>query len=294
VPEQVRISAPAKVNLRLCILAREASGYHALETVFCAISLADTLVITRGDPGIRLTVDGGVDTGPAEENLAVRAADRFHREIGQPAAVDIHLTKRIPSQAGLGGGSSDAAAVLRGLNALHGDPLPRSALLQMAIELGADVPFFLCGSPLALAWGRGERLMALPPLPARPVLVAKPAWAMPTAEAFGEVARLRGGIYQPRSALIDPADVSSWDGIALIATNDFEQAMGAHSEDVRALTESMRLSGAKITLLAGSGSSVFGIFESGAARDEAAARVESPSIQIWRAETLAEMPAPVL
>src|SRR3954462_11587578 len=99
VPERVTLAAPAKVNLRLCILAREESGYHALETVFCAISLADQVVVTRGDAGIRLTVDGGGDGGPPERNLAVRAAERFHREIGAAPAIDLHLTKRIPSAA---------------------------------------------------------------------------------------------------------------------------------------------------------------------------------------------------
>ncbi|HEV7589378.1 MAG TPA: hypothetical protein VGO40_14775, partial [Longimicrobium sp.] len=171
-PDRVELAAPAKVNLRLCILAREESGYHALETLLCAISLADQIVVTRGDAGIRLTVEGGVDVGPPGRNLAVRAAERFYREMGAAPAIDLHLTKHIPAAAGLGGGSSDAAAVLRALNALHGEPLPPAALLRMAIELGADVPFFVCGSPFALAWGRGERVMPLPPLPPLPVLVA--------------------------------------------------------------------------------------------------------------------------
>ncbi|HET7233108.1 MAG TPA: 4-(cytidine 5'-diphospho)-2-C-methyl-D-erythritol kinase [Longimicrobium sp.] len=296
--DRVEIAAPAKVNLRLCILAREESGYHALETVFCAISLGDTIAIQRGDPGIRLAVEGGVDTGPPARNLAVRAAELFHRELGEAAAINIHLAKRIPSQAGLGGGSSDAAAVLRALNALHGDPLPRGALLQMAIGLGADVPFFLCGSPLALAWGRGERLMALPGLPVRPVLVAKPGWSMPTADAFGEIARLRGGAYHPRSVLLGAADVRSWAGVESMAVNEFELAMGPHTDDVRALVEAMRSAGARIALLAGSGSSVFGVFENQADRDAAEEVVRAASLsgelQTWRAETLGRMPEPVV
>jgi 4-diphosphocytidyl-2-C-methyl-D-erythritol kinase len=299
VPDRVELAAPAKVNLRLCILAREEGGYHALETVFCALSLADTVVIQRGDPGVRLAVEGGIEVGPPERNLAARAAERFYRELGEPGAIGIHLTKRIPSQAGLGGGSSDAAAVLRALNALHGDPLPRAALLQMAIELGADVPFFLCGSPLALAWGRGERLLALPPLPVRPVLVAKPGWSMPTSEAFGEVARIRGGTYQPHAALIGEAEVRSWAGVASIAVNHFELAMGRHVGEVRAMADAMLSSGAKLALLAGSGSSVFGIFERGVDREVAAMKVQALALHdrtphLWRVETLARMPEPVV
>lgn len=291
--ERVETLAPAKVNLRLCILAREESGYHALETVFCAISLADTIVIQRGEPGIRLRVDGGVDVGPPEKNLAVRAADRFYRELGEGAAIDIHLTKHIPAAAGLGGGSSDAAAVLRALNALHGDRLPRAALLQMAIELGADVPFFLCGSPLALAWGRGERLMPLGPLPVRPVLVAHPGRAMPTADAFAEIARLRGDVYHPRAVRIDPAELRSWAGVGSFAMNEFELVVADRIDGVRGGIEAMRSAGARIALLAGSGSSVFGIFDTPVERESAALAVRALGLRLWRAETLAAMPEPV-
>lgn len=291
--ERVEVAAPAKVNLRLCILAREESGYHALETVFCAISLADTLVVARGDAGIRLRVEGGVDTGPPEKNLAIRAAERFYRETGGTAAIDINLTKRIPSAAGLGGGSSDAAATLRALNTLHGDPLPRGALLQMAIELGADVPFFLCGSPLALAWGRGERLMPLPPLPPRPVVVAHPGHAMPTADAFAEIARRRGGAYLPASVLIDPAALAGWDFVGPLATNDFEPVVAERIPLVRSGLDALRDAGARIALLAGSGSSVFGIFESSDKADSAATLAGALGLGVWRTETLVTMPEPV-
>ena len=285
-PDRVEVAAPAKVNLRLRILAREESGYHQLETVFCAISLADTVVVGRGEAGIRVEVEGGVETGPPERNLAVRAAERFHRETGIAPAVDVHLTKHIPAAAGLGGGSSDAAAVLRALNALNGDPLPPAALLQMAIELGADVPFFLCGSPLALAWGRGERLMPLPPLPARPVLVAHPGEAMPTADAFREVAALRAGGYLPEAALTDPDALRGWDGIAALALNDFEPVVLRRIPILADALAAMREAGARIALLAGSGSSIFAIFDSAHARDAASARLGTLGMHLWRAETL--------
>ena len=293
-PEFAEAAAPAKVNLFLRVLAREEGGYHGLETLFCALSLADTVRVARGAPGIRLHVEGAVDTGPPERNLCVRAAERFHAALGEPAAADIHLTKRIPSAAGLGGGSSDGAATLRALNALHGEPLPRAALLQMAVELGADVPFFLCGSPLALAWGRGERLMPLPPLPPRPVLVAHPGQAMPTADAFAEIARLRGGVHHPRSVLIDPADLRSWAGAASIAMNEFEPVVADRISGVRGGIEAMRSAGERIALLAGSGSSVFGIFDTAAERDSAAPAVHALGLRLWRAETLAATPEPVV
>ena len=284
-PDRVELAAPAKVNLRLCILAREESGYHALETVFCALSLADRVAVARGEAGIRLTVEGGVDVGPPERNLAVRAAERFYAELGAAPAIDLHLTKRIPSAAGLGGGSSDAAAVLRALNAIHGDPFPRETLLRMAIELGADVPFFVCGSPYALAWGRGERVMPLPPLPPRPVLVAHPGVAMPTAEAFREVAALRGG-HAPEAVLIDPAALRSWDGVAGLARNDFEAVVLRRIPVLSAGLAAMREAGACIALVAGSGSSLFAVFDSAEARDAALDSVGALEMRTWRAETL--------
>jgi 4-diphosphocytidyl-2-C-methyl-D-erythritol kinase len=288
--DSVTTSAPAKVNLFLRILAREESGYHGLETLFCAVSLADTVTVRRGAPGIRLAVDGGVDTGPAERNLAVRATERFHRELGEAAAVDIHLTKRIPSAAGLGGGSSDCAATLRALNALHGEPFDRAVLLGMAIELGSDVPFFLCGSPLALAWSRGERLLSLPPLPTRPVVIAHPGVAMATPDAFRRVAELRGGGYQPRSRSVPLEQLMDWAAVAALAENDFQPVVAEQIPLIAEAVDALRDSGASVALMAGSGSSVFGVFDGAAERDGAMERLRGMGMSVWAAETLEEEP----
>jgi 4-diphosphocytidyl-2-C-methyl-D-erythritol kinase len=289
--ESATTSAPAKVNLFLRILAREESGYHGLETLFCAVSLGDTVTVHRGAPGIRLAVDGGVDTGPPERNLAVRAAERFHRELGEAAAVHIHLTKHIPSAAGLGGGSSDCAATLRALNALHGEPFDRAALLGMAIELGSDVPFFLCGSPLALAWSRGERLVALPPLPARPVVIAHPGVAMATPDAFRRVAELRLDGYQPRARSIPIERFTDWAGVATLAENDFQPVAAERIPLIAEAVDALRDSGASIALMAGSGSSVFGVFDGEAQRDGAMERLRGLGMSAWAAETLESEPA---
>ncbi|MBW3656916.1 MAG: 4-(cytidine 5'-diphospho)-2-C-methyl-D-erythritol kinase [Gemmatimonadetes bacterium] len=282
--------APAKVNLFLRILAREESGYHGLETLFCAVSLADTVTVHRGAPGIRLVVEGGVDTGPPERNLAVRAAQCFHRELGEAAAVDIHLTKRIPSAAGLGGGSSDCAATLRALNALNGEPFDRAALLGMAIELGSDIPFFLCGSPLALAWSRGERLLAVPPLPTRPVVIAHPGVAMATPDAFRRVAEKRGGGYQPRSRSIPIEQLTDWAAVAALAENDFQPVVAERIPLIGDAFDPLRDSGASVALMAGSGSSVFGVFAGPAERDGAMERLRGLGMSVWAAETLEEEP----
>jgi len=286
VPDFAEVAAPAKVNLFLRILAREESGYHGLETLFCAVSLADTVRIRHGAPGIRLHVEGAVDTGPAERNLCVRAAERFHAALGRAPGIDIHLTKRIPSAAGLGGGSSDGAAALRALNALHGEPFDRAALLRMAIGLGSDVPFFVCGSALALAWSRGERLLALPPLPPRPALIAHPGVAMPTAEAFRHIVERRGGGYAPAARSLPLDALGGWDSLAALAENDFQPVVEERISFIGLATSALRQGGARIAMMTGSGSSVFGIFDAEDARDRALERMRGLRMRAWPAETL--------
>ncbi len=289
-PEFAEAAAPAKVNLFLRVLAREESGYHALETLFCALSMADTVRVQRGAPGIRLHVEGSVDTGPPERNLCVRAAERFHAAIGASPAIDIHLAKRIPSAAGMGGGSSDGAAALRALNALHGEPLDDAALLRMAIELGSDVPFFVCGSALALAWSRGERLLALPPLPPRPVIVAHPGVAMPTAEAFRRIAARRGGGYAPDARSLPLDALREWDAVEALAENDFEAVVAEEIPFIGLAKSALRQGGAGIAMMAGSGSSVFGVFDSVDARDQTLERMRGLRMRVWAAETVDSVP----
>lgn len=294
VPEAAEVAAPAKVNLFLRILAREEGGYHGLETLFCALSLADTVRVRRGAPGIRLRVEGGVDTGPPERNLCVRATERFCAALGEAPAVDIHLAKKVPSAAGLGGGSSDGAAALRALNALHGEPFGRAALLRMAGELGSDVPFFLCGSPLALAWSRGERLLALPPLPPRSVVVAHPGVAMPTAEAFRRVAERRGGGYAPDARALPLDALRDWGSVAALVENGFEPVVAEEIPFISLATSALRQGGARIAMMAGSGSSVFGVFDSDEARDTTLERMRGLRMRAWAARTLdAEPPVRV-
>jgi 4-diphosphocytidyl-2-C-methyl-D-erythritol kinase len=290
VPDFAEVLAPAKVNLFLRILAREEGGYHALETLFCALSLADTVRVRRGAPGIRLHVDGSVDTGPPERNLCVRAAELFYAAIDASPAVDVRLAKRIPSAAGTGGGSSDGAATLRALNALHGEPLDGAALLRMAIELGSDVPFFACGSALALAWSRGERLLALPPLPPRPVIVAHPGVAMPTAEAFRRIAERRGGGYAPDARSLALDQLGGWEAVEALAENDFEAVVAAEIPFIVLAKSALRQGGARIAMMAGSGSSVFGVFDSVDARDGTLERMRGLRMRAWAAETLDAVP----
>lgn len=278
----VVIRAPAKINLRLRVLAREESGYHQIETIFCAVDLADRLEIRPGPPGIGLEVVGAVPGAPAD-NLVHRAAVAFSRAAGISPAVRIRLEKHIPVGAGLGGGSSDAAATLRALNKLAGRPLAPSVLLRIGATLGSDVPFFLGGSALALAWGRGERLLTLPPLPSVPVIIVSPGFAIATADAYRDLARLREGIAAPPApALLHGHDLGSWTAIAALAGNDFEPPTFQRYPALAELRTALHDAGATIALLAGSGSSLFGIFADeetrAAATDRIATRPDGPRL----------------
>ncbi|NOT08670.1 MAG: 4-(cytidine 5'-diphospho)-2-C-methyl-D-erythritol kinase, partial [Gemmatimonadales bacterium] len=162
----ITVAAHAKANLFLRVLSRDTGGFHGIETLFCRLDLADTLVAERV-PGREVSIEvQGDDTGPAEQNLAVRAARAAQGAIEGGIGVHLTLTKKIPIGAGLGGGSADAAAALHAVNALAGNPIPRAELFHLAARLGADVAFCATGASLALAWGHGERMMTLPGLPA--------------------------------------------------------------------------------------------------------------------------------
>jgi 4-diphosphocytidyl-2-C-methyl-D-erythritol kinase len=252
-----RIAAQAKINLLLHVLEREASGYHAIETVFARIDLADDVVV-RTTSGARSIDCRGADVGPVESNLAYRAAIAFAEAAGWPRGFAIEIDKRIPMGGGLGGGSADAGAVLRALDALTPSPLPDDRLLAIGATLGADVPFLTQRAPLALGWGRGERLLALPTLPPADVGLVRFPFGVSSAAAYGWVADSRvaaGRFIAPR--MLSLASLTSWGGIAAIAANDFEVEVGRRHPEIAGVLRQLRASGAPIAQLSGSGSTVF-------------------------------------
>lgn len=291
----IRVLAPAKVNLRLRVLARQESGYHSLETLFCAISLSDEVIVARAADGVSLEVDGAPPTAAPEQNLVVRAARAYLHAAGLTGGLSLRLTKRIPVEGGLGGGSSDAAATLRALDALRASEAGASTapdLLTLGADLGSDVPFFLCGSPFALGWGRGENLLALPPLPARPVLIAHPGRGVSTPAAFRHLAATRGPSYRAAPAAIPLERLRDWDAVAGIAVNEFEPPATEEIPVLGTAIEAIRESGALVAMLAGSGACVFGVFPSESSRDAAGSLVADLGLRIWHATTLEAMPEP--
>lgn len=275
-PDRLRVAAHAKLNLFLRILARERDGYHQIETAFTLLELADEIVVSRTAAGVTLTIDGP-DLGPEEENLAVRAARAVLAATGEKFGVAIALVKRIPVRAGLGGGSSDAAAVLHAVNALAQHAVPRHELLHFAARLGADVPFFAGGAPLALAWGRGERMYRLGPVPTAPTLVVVPSVAVATPDAYrwwDEMQPATGresfrATTTRGPVLLDAAAFASWGSIGRLGGNDFEAPVFAKHPELRAVYERVAQTGPLWVRLCGSGSAVAAVYKNERDRDDA-------------------------
>jgi 4-diphosphocytidyl-2-C-methyl-D-erythritol kinase len=265
----VALAAHAKINLFLRVLTRNDDGYHGLETVLCLLSLADTVTAERMDGTevtLRLT---GAEVGPPEQNLAVKAALSVLLATGNRFGIRLTLTKRIPVRAGLGGGSSDAAAALHLANRLAGDAVPRHELLQIGARLGSDVPFFFTGAPLALAWNRGERLLRLPPLPAAPALLLTPPTPVSTAEAFGWLDQAKQSGSGRGAVALDLDALSGWGDLGRMAGNDFESPVFGRHPEIRAGFEAMVTTRPLVCRMTGSGSTLFAIYRSSRDREDA-------------------------
>ena len=270
--------APAKINLGLHILRRRADGYHDLQTIFYPLRWADTLHMWEA-PSFSLTCDE-----PAlpcdESNLVMRAARALAAETGESRGAGMMLQKRVPMGAGLGGGSSDAAATLRQLLRLWDRTVPRPVLHRMARSLGSDVPFFLDPKP-AYATGRGEVLNVLKryALPYALVVVVPPVH-ISTAWAFGQVQPARCGRADLRDVVCSN-DLAHW-RTALV--NDFEGPVFAAHPVLRARKEALLGMGAGYAALTGTGSAVFGIFESDDLAQEAARQADAEGCAVhWQA-----------
>jgi 4-diphosphocytidyl-2-C-methyl-D-erythritol kinase len=265
--------APAKLNLGLEILRRREDGYHDIETIFLPIRLADRIEVRRASAGsgIRLAISGAAL--PIDRtNLVWRAAERVCAELGVAADLEILLDKRVPVAAGLGGGSSDAAATLLALEALFDRALRDPIRRRIALELGADVPYFLDPKP-ALGRGVGERLEALPGVPEMHwVLVAFP-FPISTAHAYAEASRELTLPRDPTSigALLGPS------GLLMSPHNDLEASAVRRHPEIQAARRALESVGALATGMTGSGPTVFGRFASEQAARQVAVRVEVPA-----------------
>ena len=252
VPQAVTLQAFAKVNLTLEVVGKRSDGYHELRSVVQCISLADTVTLHEASAGISLRTCG-YEVPSGSDNLCYQAAEAFIKSVGEPPGLDIDLVKRIPAGRGLGGGSSDAAAVLWGLSELSSRPPTAELLHQLAAELGSDVPLFMTGGTLLMK-GRGDIVQPLPVLPPKPIFViAWPALGVSTTEAYGLVAAedFTDGAYT--QALVERIEA----GESLHDTdlyNCFQRPVLAHWPVVAKIHERLAKVLGGDALLAGSGS----------------------------------------
>lgn len=256
--------APAKINLCLHVLGRRADGYHELGMIMQRVSLFDRLQISLADePGVRV-VCPGLELPPDGENIAARAARRLLTLSGHRCGVDIVIDKQIPVAAGLGGGSSDAAAVLLALNEMLELRLSRQALMAEGAMLGADVPFFVFGDA---AWATGigdvlEKVDGLPPL--RYVLV-NPGLAVSTAWVYQNL-----GLTSKIGAAKLPRFSRTMEGVVGLLHNDLERVTIGRYPLVARVKDELAANGAAGVLMSGSGPTVFGVFADDAAARKAA------------------------
>ena len=305
-----RVEAQAKVNLFLRILGREADGYHQLETLFQRISLADSIVVRTAASGRSLECTGA-DTGPVEQNLAWRAALAFSDAAGWPDAFAIEIVKQIPVGGGLGGGSADAGATLRALNAMAPKPLPIETLFGMARSLGSDVPFFASDTPTALGLVRGDVIVACPAPSARDMILLVPPFGVSSAEAFGWYAAAHKDTPRQVSRIATPAsgialatveaalarDDSgrqvpgtgtgfSWRDIGALSGNDLQGVVVERHPEIGTAIALLRAAGAPVAQMTGSGSTVFGVFLS---RPSGGMVPIQPGFTVLHAQTLTEV-----
>ncbi len=291
--DRVQIAAHAKANLLLRILAKEVNGYHGIETLFTLLELHDEITVERTDRGIELEVVGA-ETGPTEENLAYRAAAAVLQTTGGHFGVRVSLRKHVPVQAGLGGGSSDGAAVLHAVNRLAGDAVPRHEILQFAAKLGSDVAFFASGAALALAWGRGERLFRLPAPRASPVLIVIPPFGVSTAAAYRQFDVGQAQDRRRGAVVFDATVFDTWGGIGRLGGNDFESFVFAERPQLKQLYERVAETRPLLARLCGSGSAIIAVYKNEGDREGAALEIGERDQRLIKTMTRPQVaPGPV-
>jgi 4-diphosphocytidyl-2-C-methyl-D-erythritol kinase len=279
--------SPCKVNLLLNILGKRADGFHELETVMQPIRLCDEISFERTNAGITLTCSE--PTLPVDSsNLVCRAAAAFFQRSGISGGVRMHLEKKIPMAAGLGGGSGNAATTLLALNELHDGPLSTAHLHETAASLGSDIPFFLQTQP-ALATGRGELIQSLPPFRALDgcaFLLVHPGFGIATAWAYKELARFAAALNGERARATKLIDLLNA-GDLRKAAREFYNSLEAPALEkypwLAVLQDFLRENGAAATLMSGSGSTTFAIAHDLCGAQELEERVQEKFGRCWTA-----------
>lgn len=263
---ELRIPAYAKINLTLDVLGKRPDGYHELSMVMQSVTLADTVTLRRGTgEGLALTSNLGFLPG-ADKNIAAVAARAFAAHTGVDlSGLEIELEKRIPVCAGTAGGSSDGAAVLRGLNQFYRTGLSLEELARIGESVGSDVPYCVLGCT-ALAEGRGEKLTRLPALPQCHIVLCKPAFSISTPELFRKVDEVKLRFHPDTAGMLQALENGDLREICRRMYNVFEDVLPAPRQVVIGEIKSALLNGGALgACMSGTGPTVFGIFDDGQA-----------------------------
>jgi 4-diphosphocytidyl-2-C-methyl-D-erythritol kinase len=282
----VRLRAFAKVNYALEVRGLRSDGYHEVSTVMQSISLSDEVEIERAERGFELVVEPeGVEVGPPEENTIYKAWAWMGELIGEELPVRIRLRKQIPTGAGLGGGSADAAATLVGLNVLFGSGLGDAELRKGGLQVGVDVPFCL-GGGTALGEGIGEVLSPLPAPPPHHLVVAKPDAGAQTARVY-HVYDEDGsqGVHPSVAQVAEALNAGDLDALARALGNDLAPVTKSLVPEVRALEGKLRASGSLGAAMSGTGTAVYGVFCSEAEARVAAEGLQAPFVSLCKPVT---------
>ncbi len=282
--QSITLKAHAKINLCLSVLGRRPDGYHDVEMLMQMVGLSDEVTVAaRDSAGVRITCDS--DAVPqGEDNIAWKAGHALLKRAGRGAGFSITVRKAIPVAAGLGGGSSDAAAVLVAANELLGAGLKREQLAEIGAKLGMDVPFFLYG-PTALARGRGELLTELTPMPVMRILLVNPGFETSTAWVYKNLnLRLTKKVDCNKILRLAVGNMAA--GLH----NDLETVTAAAHPEIHAIRQALLEQGAAGVLMSGSGPTVFGIFETGTGCLTASENLSNRGWKLFPTETLAASP----
>ena len=263
--KEITLKALAKINLGLDVIGKREDGYHELRMVMQTIHLHDRLQIRRtSEPGIKIHTN--LSFLPVNEsNLVYQAASLLMTEFKITEGVEVNLSKRIPVSAGMAGGSTDAAAMLYGMNRLFELGLSRGELMERGLKLGADIPYCLMRGT-ALAEGIGEELTQLPPMVKGPVLIAKPAVSVPTKLVYQKLKLDKGMAHPDIDSLVRAIQKKDFDGVCAHMGNVLETVTIPMYPVIEQIKEQMLNSGAAAAMMSGSGPTVFGLF-----RDEKSA-----------------------
>ena len=283
----MEIQANAKLNLTLDVLGRRPDGYHDMRMIMQSITLSDTLTL-EPDGGEELQVQSNLQFLPTgEKNLAAQAALRFWEARGlTPRGMTITIRKNIPVCAGMAGGSSDGAAVLRALNRMEGEPFSPEELARIGARVGSDVPYCVLGGT-ALAEGRGEELTPLPPLPTCWVVVCKPEFSISTPALFAQIDRVRLRCHPDTRGAVAALEAGDLGGVARRLYNVFEDALPDRQRTrVQEIKSTLIQCGALGASMSGTGPTVFGLFHREDRAREADAQLREYNRETFLAQTV--------